>query len=258
MSLKFPKYEDVPLAKPPLREVICQVRFPVILRIIDERPSEFQERIRQRFPELQVQRPLVISGSVAKPDASVDLKPPLYRFHGRNRTWTVSLAPDSYALSTSAYEHWPEFAGELEKVTEAVLQTYDIPYASRIGLRYINVIDRSFTKSARLEDVYALLRPELSALLVTSAIMEPVYAISDIRATTGDDRFTFRCGLSQMADSDELGFVLDFDCYAEGQLSLEDLSARGDRYHTLIYGAFRWCILDDEALSVFEPKTKEL
>ena len=50
--LCFPPVEEVQLRRSPLREVICQVRFPPLLRIVNGYPVDFQERIRQHFPEL--------------------------------------------------------------------------------------------------------------------------------------------------------------------------------------------------------------
>ena len=60
MALNFPQHPDIPLSAPPLAEVICQVRFPPILRIVREEPSDFQERVRDRFPLLEVEQGVVV------------------------------------------------------------------------------------------------------------------------------------------------------------------------------------------------------
>jgi uncharacterized protein (TIGR04255 family) len=44
--LYFPEVDDIRLQRVPLTEVIGQVRFPPILRIANENPVEFQEKIR--------------------------------------------------------------------------------------------------------------------------------------------------------------------------------------------------------------------
>ena len=58
--LCFPSSEDVRLKNAPLAEVICQVRFPPVLRIGSEQPADFQERIRGRFPQLGVEQGMVV------------------------------------------------------------------------------------------------------------------------------------------------------------------------------------------------------
>jgi len=54
--LRFPVQKDVRLLKSPLNEVICQVRYPPVLRIAEENPIGFQERLRGQFPELRVEQ----------------------------------------------------------------------------------------------------------------------------------------------------------------------------------------------------------
>lgn len=48
--MPFPESKRVFYVKNPLAEVICQLRFPAILRIGAESPHEFQERIRDHLP----------------------------------------------------------------------------------------------------------------------------------------------------------------------------------------------------------------
>ena len=58
--------------------------------------------------------------------------------------------------------------------------------------------------------------------------------------------FKLRHGLAPWGESRELGFVLDFDCYSEGEIDLDGLVERCERYHDVIYNAFRWCIREGE------------
>lgn len=55
MAINFPHKDEIPLSSPPLIEVVCQVRFPPILQIAKEVPSEFQEGVRHRFPQLELE-----------------------------------------------------------------------------------------------------------------------------------------------------------------------------------------------------------
>lgn len=75
MTIKFPSKPDIPLKKAPLMEVVCQVRFPPILRINTEEPSEFQEEIRDRFPKIEIEQGFLLrlppQGSGGTPSAEV-------------------------------------------------------------------------------------------------------------------------------------------------------------------------------------------
>ncbi len=252
MSLNFPAIKDIHLANAPLREVICQVRFPTILRIAHEEPAEFQEHIRARFPVLEVERGVVVEMEGVKPGGRVGFPPPVYRFHSQDRTRTVSLGPDFYALSTTAYRHWADFADYLAYAAEATQAVYTVPYATRIGLRYINMLDTTFTDSGEFSEVLDLVRDELTVMLKTDVILAPELAVQRIQATTEGDRFVFRYGLIHEGTPPEPRFLLDFDLYTEGNVGLDDLITRCHRYHQIIYSAFRWCIADGK-LAVFQP-----
>lgn len=253
MPLNFPQVEDIHLAKAPLREVICQVRFPVILRIANEEPVELQEKIRARFPVLEVEHGVLVEMEGLKPKGQVGLAPPSYHFHNQDRTCSVTLAPDFYALSSKAYKHWSGFSDDLDFISRAAHAEYAFPYATRIGLRYINVLEPKKIGLESFNDVLSALRDELTVMLKTDAIQSPELALQRIQAVTNGDRFTFLYGLLHEGMPLEPKFMLDFDMYAEGNLMLEDLLDRCRRYHEFIYSAFRWCIPDDK-LYLFDPQ----
>lgn len=257
MALNFPVVEDIHLGNAPLREVICQVKFPTILRIAHEEPADFQERIRERFPVLDIERQVIVETEGKKPEARADVRSLIFRFCDRKEedaTRTVSLAPDFYSLSVTAYQSWPHFADHLEYVAEAAQEVYKIPYATRIGLRYINVLDEAFSDSGDFGEVFDLLRGELIAMLKTGVISAPDLAIHRIRTAANDGRFSFQYGLTHRGTPPKPQFLLDFDYYAEGELELDDLISRCEGYHQHIYNAFRWCIAEGK-LSIFQPKS---
>jgi uncharacterized protein (TIGR04255 family) len=252
MPLNFPAVEDVHLKNAPVREVICQVRFPTILRITREEPVEFQDRIRKRFPVLEAERRVVIETEGMKPGGRAKFPPTVFRFHNRDRTRSVSLSPDFYALSVTDYEHWTDFSTCLDLVSGAAQEVYTIPYASRIGLRYINVLGTTLEGVNEFSGVLDLLRNELTVMLKTEVIPSPKLVHHRIETFADGDQFTFRYGMIREGTPPEPQFLLDFDHYAEGELDLDDLISRCDQYHRHIYNAFRWCIAEGK-LSFFQP-----
>ena len=249
--LCFPSTEDVRLQRAPLAEVICQVRFPPVLKIASEQPIDFQERIRGQFPQLEVEQGVVVRMAplegetpVAKPE------PRTFRFKSPDGQTVVSLALNFYALSTVAYTHWADFLNHLQSVNRAAREVYSLPYAERVGLRYINHLTLGNTGSSSVAELWDILRPELTVLLRNDCWDQPQEMVSQLSlAADGDERLTLRSGFR---GGEEPIFLLDFDYYAQGNIPLEDLAKRCQRYHGVIYDAFHWCIRE-EKLAVFGP-----
>ncbi len=256
MALNFPHNPEIRLERPPLVEVVCQVRFPVILRIAREEPSEFQELIRRRFPLLEMEQSVLVqfpglSGEGA-PVAEAQAK--IYRFRTPDTHTSISLAVDFFALSTDRYTHWEDFAQDLRLAHEAVQQVYQPPYATRIGLRYVNRLTLANTGGQSVAELLDLVRPELTALLRGTAWSDPENMLCQLVLTDGQAKLTLRTGYGE--EQDEPFFLLDLDYFEDGELPLTGLPERTRRYHDTICDAFRWC-LPDESLSRFAPIVEE-
>jgi uncharacterized protein (TIGR04255 family) len=256
MPLNFPHKPDVALENSPLIEVICQVKFPLILRIGKEDPSEFQDRVRGRFPELEVEHGFLmrIPGPASVGTPSAELQPKIFRFRTPDRQTAISLAVDFYALSTNRYSHWKDFAADLGLAQAAIQQVYQPAYATRLGLRFVNRFTQANTGYATMSQVLNLLRPELTAQLSSEAWSEPVSLLSQLVLSDGEAKLTLRTGYGE--EQGEAFFLLDLDYYEEGRLTLDSLIERCTHYHEVIYDAFRWC-LREESLAIFRPLNKE-
>ena len=123
-------------------EVICQLRFPTILSINNVEPADFQERIREDFPQYarkqDVLPPQIVNG---KPES----QPPVtnYHFLSQDGRWKLNLTKDFIALSTLHYPGWEEFARQLDKPLAAFIRLYKPAYFQRVGLRYVNIFSRA-------------------------------------------------------------------------------------------------------------------
>ncbi len=247
----FPQREDVRLQRAPLAEVICQVRFPPILRIASEQPVAFQERVREQFPQLEVEQGMVVHMVPLGPTPpSAKPEPRIFRFKSPDGLTIVSLALNFYALSTTSYTHWRDFLELLQLVNEAAREVYNLPYAVRVGLRYINHLTFENTGTNSVRELWEILRPELTALLREDCWDEPLEMFNQLSLAGGEnERLTLRSGFR---GGEEPLLQLDLDYYAEGNIALERVTTLCQGYHDVIYNAFRWCIRE-EKLVVFAP-----
>ncbi|MBN1313814.1 MAG: TIGR04255 family protein [Anaerolineales bacterium] len=245
MAINFPIKPEIRLQNPPLSEVVCQVRFPALLRILNEMPVDFQDHIRSRFPELGIEHNISVrlpkSDSIEKPATEGGEK--IYRFSTDDKTSAASLAVNFFALSTNRYQHWDVFINDLDFVYSAVQNVYQPAYATRIGLRFIN----QFTmENSQVDSVYQLLNlfhPDLTVLLNSEVWHIPNEALSQIFLTDENAKLMLRSGYG--IEKERPFFLLDLDYFEEGKIQLYGLRERVEQYHQMIYNAFRWCILDD-------------
>jgi uncharacterized protein (TIGR04255 family) len=131
----------------PAHEVICQLRFPTILTINTTEPADFQEVIRDTFPQYarrqDVPAPRITGAGT--PNMQVERQAPItnYHFLSADGRWKLNLTKDFIALSTLRYSGWEEFAHHLDKALAAFIQIYHPAYFQRVGLRYVNLFSRA-------------------------------------------------------------------------------------------------------------------
>ncbi len=255
MPIEFPAVEEVPLVIPPLDEVVCQVRFPPILKINNEEPVELQELIRNYFPEFEkrhaFQFQLPLAGNPLPPSA--ENRPITFIFTDEEKKVQATLSPSFYAVSTKRYRGWQNFLSVLQVVHSAVMDTYRPAYATRVGLRYVNRLTTENTEATTRQEIFDLVRDELTTML-----RGPVWDYADemigvVNFADSPAQLNLRFGYE--VSEDVPAFLLDFDYFEEGQIDLSEVMARCGRYHDVIYRAFRWVVRGD-ALAQFGGETR--
>lgn len=254
MALIFPQKQEIQLKKSPLNEVVCQVKFPPILRIANELPIEFQDAIRTRFPGLEIERGVLVKlPSINGADIPhFEPSPKIFRFSTSDGKASVALTTDFFALSTKGYSHWSDFLSDLSLVEKTVRDIFQPAYGIRIGLRFINKFTKENTDCKTTQELLTLFRNELICLIQTDAWEELDEMFSQLIVRDNHSKLAIRRGFG--TEQKEPFFLLDFDYFEEGQIGLDNLVPRMERYHSCIYDAFRWCI-KDESLARFQPVT---
>src|SRR6266851_1582000 len=124
-QMSFPDSPRVIYTTNPLEEVICQLKFPSILRIDSEPPAGFQDQVRggypllQENPGLQLEFPANIAKMIVGDFPSISGNK-VYQFSSVDGVWKIGLSREFVALSTSHYTRWEEFRSRLELVITAL------------------------------------------------------------------------------------------------------------------------------------------
>ncbi len=252
--MPIPKTERVIYGKNPLKEVICQLRFPVILRIGVEDPVSFQEQIRQFFPIFSEKPVVRHPANQQLPEQVTKLFGELpgfptgreFKFGTRDGIWETTLTREFLALTTSRYVRWEEFRSKLEISLTALLEEYSPSFFSRIGLRYRNLICPA-ELGLNGQHFSSLLRKEIVGELDSDLRddLEHVAHTIVIRLTNGGTA-RIRHGLQTESDADKDCYVIDADYYSERKTETKDAIQGLDSFNNVSGSFFRWCV--DEKL----------
>jgi uncharacterized protein (TIGR04255 family) len=249
----FPESPRVSYERNPLEQVICQLRFPAILRIATQPPAAFQDAIRGQFPVLQqrkevlVELPAELPAELAKRlpaelfTGSADVA---YDFSSADEISTLTLAKDFIALTCREYARWEAFREQLAGALVALQREYQPAFLQRVGLRYRNIIERSSLGFPGDYPWRELLQPAIAGPLQREEVVGAVRSLAQECHFTRDptEQAKVRYGLVRPKNSDELCFLIDADFFTEERVPCEQAIDILDDFNVDAGRLFRWCI----------------
>lgn len=252
----FPTSPRVVYKKNPLEQVICQIRFPSVLKIESQVPFEFQEIIREDYPlfsettELPMELPKEITDQIPNNVRNAISFPIIsrknYKFSTDDEKWSINLTSEFIALTCLEYTRWEQFRKHLELPLNAVIQVYNPPFYSRMGLRYINAIRRS---ALDLEDMSwsTIVQPYIAGVLAAPEINQTVVKASlsqtEIRLEN-DTTVKMVYGLGKYNQTEEDIYVIDNDFFKTGRLEVKKGYEILNQFNNYSGNLFRWCITE--------------
>ena len=243
----------------PLTLVICQLQFPLDLGIDVAMPAEFQQHIRSEYPvahEDMEGQALPVSDDISQhfPQELLDALSirinRRFQFTTRDKIWTITLTNSFVALETNKYERWEDFRQNLELMLSAIVQTYQVNFFTRIGLRYQNVIDR---KVLGLEDASwnSLVSGFVLGPLATAKSSNIVHEhngtfLIQLENLEEVARVNYGLVTEKTGDPTNVMFMLDQDLFTKNNVETEavDVIKRADVFNSSNRSLFRSCITD--------------
>jgi uncharacterized protein (TIGR04255 family) len=238
-----------------LDNVICQVRFPMILKIESEVPSVFQEQINSRYPNGSVNQEIALDiqfgNRPSNPSEDIQQLPKNivknYEFASEDNKWKVNLTRNFLSLSTNKYTRWGEFKPRFEYVLNALVEVYKPVIFTRIGLRYVDVIIRSKLHMDDFDWV-VLINPKILGILSSPEMKANVKDVQTrfVMGIDGSDSAVrVTAGTVKSAENpQETCFIIDSDYYELKNMKKDEVMAKLDFFNSRAFGLFRWCITD--------------
>ena len=237
MAWRLPDHDHRTYPRNPLEAVIVQLRFDPILKVGD-RVADFQDGIRGRFPKFEVQE-----------TQSFEINPALgvrtrnereFRFQTKDASGTVFLSTHAVALETRAHIERDALLGDFAAVMKALRAVYDPVSPLRLGLRYVNLLDRKRI-GADLQTEVAwgdLVAPDFIHVPCGLADLEGISFGSEFSGGLDGGRLTLRYGMVPEPER-EARFRLDIDWYAEQDLDVDAIQDTLMRFAGDIFSVFR-------------------
>jgi len=252
-AMAFPEVRRVVYEINPLEEVICQLRFPPILKIDAAPPVDFQERIRPTYPFYKTRPNMQLALGVS-PDVARLLSKELpfmlgqltHEFGSTDEQWTLTLTREFLGLTCKRYDRWEGFRARLNEALMALVDFYTPNFFVRIGLRYKNVIRRSKLGLGQA-DWSELLNDWIVGAYSSRDIRNEIemhMLQMQIRLQDGLGRVLVSCGVLRDGQTNEECYLIDADFFIDTKVEpshalerLDFLNIQSDRF-------FRWCIRD--------------
>lgn len=236
-----------------LNSVICQLRFPDILSIEANLPVEFQEAIRDEFPQFSSRKETPAPKVVGIP-GNMHLENQAqctnYTFTSADGAWRANLTSKFISLACFKYTCWEDFAKRLDKPLAAFIKIYKPAYFERLGLRYVNLFSRN---DLELTDVPY--RDMVSACWLGPLLEEDVMESAATKcgidveiSLRGGCRAKIHSGpvlLRQGGQTDpEPKFAFDQDLFMTGKVPVNYSAGSLETLHSQAYSIFRGAITE--------------
>jgi uncharacterized protein (TIGR04255 family) len=248
----FPESTRETYERNPLKEVICQLRFPTILKITGEPPVDFQEAVRRGYPTYtkegsNIALPKEINEFLAGFPISAGLQQSVtHKFETEDRKRFISLTDNFVALSDRGYVEWRNFRGAMEQVERVFQETYQPSYYERIGLRYQNSIDREPLGLASRPWAELLNPSFLGLLAVTEQQISQIRTQSLVKLPDSSPGFVrIVHGFAGAARGPKQIYVIDADFYSDQRSETSNAFRILDDFNRLASRFFRWAITPD-------------
>jgi uncharacterized protein (TIGR04255 family) len=242
------------LGNPPLKLVICQMRYPRQLGLSEAGVRPVQQALAQRYPESSVGH--AVSFTLAPGGVSTqDEAETVFQFKSSDAGWTVTVTADSTSLETTAYVDFSDFLGRWMDIAAIVCENLGLAHQSRIGLRYVNELP--CPSEPQPHEIARLLRPELvSAVGAHERTSRLLSSMQEMRFAQHENGFcALRHGLTPRPGGDGAMYVLDIDFYDDRSAPLA-LDQQARLLAEFNHGAFElltWAITP-EHFATFDPR----
>jgi uncharacterized protein (TIGR04255 family) len=258
LTLGLPAPDERPLARSPLAQVVCQLRFGATVPVTAGVAAEFTTFMRDRgfdYPKADPMQTLTVNVNPLRGAESV-AGPSGWRLQSDDG-WVVGFSDDSLSLETTRYANWhDDFRKRLEAALGALNELIGPEAETRLGIRFIDIITTPVVHSltewrGRIADwlLGPLLHERIGPALTN---MQQQLALD-----LGDNaKATIRHGtFPDAARESAYTYLLDCDIYRDRLLpfDVQEVHRAADAFHVSALSLFQAMVTPEFLASLREP-----
>lgn len=215
-------------AFPPLVEVAFEITFAPRLKV-REKLSDFQDKIVKDYPSFEAELPPITGASL--PENLQER----YKFQTTSAKRFIRVAIDRFNIVEQQYASFQSFSGEVLKKWGILDQLIGPITPTRIGLRYVNkLLIRSRKDSFNLNKY---VKPYHDTGKFEDDDVASVR--QEARILRDGCHLSIRSGIAGYEEQpSSLVYILDYDCYREGEEIRGTIQAQLKKLHSIIETQF--------------------
>lgn len=218
-----------------LRQAVCEFRFPTLMELGDPRPPvSLVTALRKEYPHLELANEVTLGIGGGTPGSNNT-----HIFRSAKLTWTVSLKQSILTIETTAYTEYAQMKERVLRVVDAASKIIDSDFFTRVGLRYINVIDSG------TDPRDGWVNPALIAPIDSGNFLGIQEYAGKLQLGAPDGGCLLQHGIriKQPHSGEPVPpeYVLDIDTY-RNEVSLSDTATVLDAMHSQTFELFDWAI----------------
>jgi len=238
MAWTLPEHEHRKFERNAIALTVAQLRFHPILTIRD-RLADFQDRIRVRYPRFRTQK---VQDVVVESEGIRIGEQEQFQFLKDDSSAIVSLSAASLSLENRRHQDHQAFIEDFRIGLDALQAVFSPVSPTRLGLRYVNAIDRDQISSGlgrKLAWTDLIQRDFLEIPNDLASLEGKRFRFAnEISSEIGNGDMTVRYGLLVEPGSNRLHFRLDVDRYTQEAFEPDATLGMLETFASDIYSIF--------------------
>lgn len=231
-----------------LKQAVCELRFPTLMELGDPKPPvSLVNALRKEYPHLELSNEVTLGIGSGVPGSNN-----AHIFRSSKLTWAITLKQSVLSIETTSYTDYANMRQRVLNIIAAATPVLDTDFFTRVGLRYVNVIDSPTDPT----------QGWVNETLVSPILFGKFIGIQEfagkLQLATSDGGCLLQHGIrlnaSQSSEDRHPEYVLDVDTY-RNDVKVEDISIALDKMHEQAFDLFDWALGENARNHLSQDRT---